>query len=509
MLNFWKKQRLLFKLVTIVLVSILTTLIILYILLSYRMATTTQENEEESLLRLTRHLADDEMVIQAAETEETNRALNQYTDSINDNFNLDYSVVMTLDSTRLTHPNNDLIYEPFQGSDQYEAFNGKEYTSIGEGTLGRSLRAFVPIYNSESDIIGAVSMGLIIQNLEQIMKRNMQPLTLAFGVSIVIGVSLASIVAYSLKKQMLDMEPHEIARVLEERNAMMEYAADAVFVTNKSQEVILKNQSAKKNFDLTDDSQKRPSIYDFLPFLKDQKPHATDANQRDQLYTYNDKEYVVSYAPVIVDEQNVGTVFTLRDATELHMLTSQLYSTFDYAHTLEAQSHDFLNKLHVIYGLTDLEEYNELKDYLEDLIEPEQEFSKRVAYLIHNPVIAGFLVGERRKFSENQLPFTIEVYPDIPSTDKFKSTQIWIKKMSFINQLLANSNQVTEIHLELGYFDKKLLTTYRIRGHTEKILKEIEQSDYKDTITEYGNGWLTLYFESPYEKAKIKGVNDQ
>src|SRR5699024_1775041 len=135
--------------------------------------------------------------------------------------------------------------------------------------------------------------------------------------------------------------------------------------------------------------------------------------------------------------------------------------------------HDFLNKLHVIYGLTDLQEYEELEAYLENLIEPEQEFSKRVAYLIHNPAIAGFLVGERRKFSENQLPFTIEVYPDIPATEDFHFTQAWIQKLSLINKLLLETSQLTEVHLELGYFNEKIFTTYKIRGKTKEMIKQL------------------------------------
>jgi len=497
MVKFWENQRLLFKLITIVLISILMTLIVLYLLLTQRMATITQEDEAEYLLKMGRHIAQNEVVIQATEQKETHTALNQYTDMINENFDLDYTVIMTLDSTRLTHPDDDLINQPFQGNDQYEVFEGKEYTSIGEGTLGHSLRSFAPIYNPQNEVIGAVSIGVTIQNLDQIMKRNRQPLTLAFGISLIIGLSLAALVAYSLKKQMLDMEPQEIARVLEERNAMMEYAVDAVFLTNTDQKIILKNKEAANQFSLSEKKEVPQDIYTVLPFLKGEE---LTSNSNEQIYSYQGKEYIVSYAPVLVNNQKVGSVFTLRDATELHMLTSQLYSTFEYAHTLEAQSHDFLNKLHVIYGLTDLQEYEELEAYLEDLIEPEQEFSKRVAYLIHNPAIAGFLVGERRKFSENQLPFTIEVYPDIPATADFHFTQAWIQKLSLINKLLLETSQLTEVHLELGYFNEKILTTYKIRGKTEEIIEQLKNTGYKEAIKEYGSGWLTIYFEKDYQK---------
>ena len=70
-----------------------------------------------------------------------------------------------------------------------------------------------------------------------------------------------------------------------------------------------------------------------------------------------------------------------------------------------------MNKLHVIYGLADLEEYEELNDYLGKILEPEQEFSHRMIFLVKNPVIAGFLIGERSKFTEQNYPFMIEGLP--------------------------------------------------------------------------------------------------
>ena len=36
------------------------------------------------------------------------------------------------------------------------------------------------------------------------------------------------------------------------------------------------------------------------------------------------------------------------------------------------QSHEFMNKLHVIYGLADLKAYDELKIYLDDILTPEK-----------------------------------------------------------------------------------------------------------------------------------------
>lgn len=38
-----------------------------------------------------------------------------------------------------------------------------------------------------------------------------------------------------------------------------------------------------------------------------------------------------------------------------------------YANALRAQSHEFMNKLHVILGLVQLKEYDDLGDYIKDI----------------------------------------------------------------------------------------------------------------------------------------------
>ena len=51
---------------------------------------------------------------------------------------------------------------------------------------------------------------------------------------------------------------------------------------------------------------------------------------------------------------------------------NETVSTTTYASALQSQSHEFMNKMHVIYGLVDLEDYEALKHYLADLLKPER-----------------------------------------------------------------------------------------------------------------------------------------
>lgn len=497
-LNFWKKQRLLFKLIFIILMSILLTGIVLYTLLSRQLYSSTLEEQENHLLQIARHLANQENIQQALEAQDTNEELQEYTLSVSDEFSLDYTVIMTNESIRLTHPNESLINQLFQGSDEQRVFEGEEYTSTAQGTLGQSLRAFVPVYNSNNEILGAVSLGITTQSLQQTVRENRDSLTYAFLISSILGVGLAFVVAYSLKKQMHDMEPQEIARVLKERNAMMEYAKDAIFATNAHGKIILANQEAKKRFVRSESDLSQP-IQVLLPFIKDMP---INKQTTENVCEYNEKHYVVSIAPIVLKDQFLGNIYSLRDATELNSLLDQLYTTSNYAKSLQSQSHDFLNKLHVIYGLTDLEEYEELKHYLANLLEPEEEFTKRIAYLIHEPVIAGFLIGERHKFSENNIPFTIEIYPDIPAASDPSAIQQWIQQIREINHLLLLQKNVEDLHIELGYYTDTLFSTFQVKGKNDMIQSLTNKLNNIDGKIQYGKHWIKISFSYSYDVNK-------
>ena len=59
-------------------------------------------------------------------------------------------------------------------------------------------------------------------------------------------------------------------------------------------------------------------------------------------------------APINVDQKRIGWIVFLRNATESLFVMDQLANTTAYASALQSQSHEFMNKLHVIYGLADL-----------------------------------------------------------------------------------------------------------------------------------------------------------
>ncbi|CZQ98876.1 Spo0B domain-containing protein [Trichococcus ilyis] len=484
MKNKWKNQRLWVKLTFMVLITVALTVSVLYLLLTNRIYEATQTQEEEQLLSIAEIVAAQPLVIETLNDGATNPEVQAYADQITETYQLDFVVVMTMDRIRLTHPDPAKINEPFQGGDEEAALAGQETTSIAQGTLGQSLRAFVPVFAAENTEIGVVAIGIKTTTLASIAKKTMQPFSVSFAVSLLFGFAAAIFTAFQLKTQMYNLEPIEIARLLEERNAMLENTKDAILVTDKNNKIVLSNLEAKKLFHpLQADGTGGDSenlvglpLQSLLPVAQDLQALGGPSKPTDRIYHLDGVDYLLSVAPITVSKKTVGQIVLMRDATELYLLTDQLFNAATYATTLQTQSHDFLNKLHVIYGLAELEEYAELNDYLGKILEPAQEFSHRMIFLVKNPVIAGFLIGERSKFTERNYPFMIEVYPDVPPTTDHMAVQCWINIIRFLNQFILENQLADDLQIHFGFWNERLETVYELQvepAMQERLAKEL------------------------------------
>lgn len=66
------------------------------------------------------------------------------------------------------------------------------------------------------------------------------------------------------------------------------------------------------------------------------------------------------------------------------------WGTKQYINSMRAQTHEFMNKLHVISGLIDLKKYEEVTHFIQQLNQNYKKEIGQVSSLIKVPAIAGF-----------------------------------------------------------------------------------------------------------------------
>ncbi|MCH4172158.1 MAG: sensor histidine kinase [Lactobacillus sp.] len=458
-----KKHVSLWALLSIILVAtILLTNTLLYGSILYINSQHIQKEEGRLLLATGKQLASEAPIKSTLLANRATAEVTTHTNNMTENYNFDFIVLLNMQGIRLTHPNQAKIGQPFQGGDEKRALSGHQYTSISRGTLGTSLRGFVPVFDQGKQI-GVVALGIKMTTLQTLIQASRSGYILSLLISSGIGLITATLVAYYLKRQLLNLEPQEISRLLEERNAMLNETKDIVVVTDNQDNITLANNAAKTFYQqLTNTA--LPLEGQPLQFLLPDKAQIDSKRQVEQLYRQNGQDYLFYRAPIVVRQQIVGAIIFLRNATESLFVMDQLANTTAYASALQSQSHEFMNKLHIIYGLVDLEAYTELKIYLNDILKPAEAFTHNLAILVENPLIAGFLVGEQEKFAEAKLNLQFEISTVLPNNANQDETIAVINVLRYIHHVLLQNQLSGDIILTLRYQDNALSATYVINA---------------------------------------------
>jgi sensor histidine kinase regulating citrate/malate metabolism len=129
-----------------------------------------------------------------------------------------FITVMDMDGIRKSHPVGDKIGKRFSGGDEERCLKyGQTYVTEGEGTLGKSLRAFVPIYKDGVQV-GAVCVGILIGDLNREFILTLKRFIPYIIVGLSIGVLGSLILSCSIKKTIFGLEPREVAANLRAQN---------------------------------------------------------------------------------------------------------------------------------------------------------------------------------------------------------------------------------------------------------------------------------------------------
>lgn len=385
---------------------------------SYRMVRV----QEEKILKNTGYaLSRNPQVIQTLKDNHYDQSLQKQMLFLSKKSNLDYIVLINLKGIRFTHPDSTKIGKPFQGGDEQAVFKGKAIMSTAEGSLGKSLRYLIPVYDHQKQV-GAIAVGL--------------------------------------KKQLHNLHPSDIFQHLEERNATLDQIQAAVFVID--QRHIIKRNNPAASLLFKKEGQRDLFSGKLLESLIPQLKQDHFSKKTEQVLHFQGQDYLLSISPITVKTQNRGYVVFLRNVTETLFTLDQLAHTTAYASALQAQTHQFMNQLHVIYGLADIEYHDELKIYLKELLEPQNEFLARLSMLVREPRLASFIIGEREKFAEKHINLSTEILVDIPTKSTVEDVNNYLLLHRYINtKILTLLNSTTLVSLRLNYQNNLIETDYQ------------------------------------------------
>ena len=112
--------------------------------------------------------------------------------------------------------------------------------------------------------------------------------------------------------------------------------------------------------------------------------------------------------PIISRGKIVGAIASFRDKTEVTKLAEELTGVKKLAWSLRAQNHEFMNKLHTISGLIQLEEYDEALQFISDVAKVRSNISNILTENIKDASISALLLSKYNKAEECRVKLKID-----------------------------------------------------------------------------------------------------
>ncbi len=467
--NLWKTITLL--VCTVVIFSLLVT----DILISHNVERATEDSQAEKAKTIARIVANDSIVIDGLAGKVDTSLIQVYTNKLLKSTDVQFIVVMDMNGIRKSHPNPQKIGQHFIGGDEGTALKGKEHVSLAEGTLGISMRVFVPVFSETGEQLGAVAVGISADNVKERVKESRYIMYIGVGVGVLVGIIGAILLARHIKKSLFGLEPHRIAKILEERNTMLLSVKEGIIAVDKEANVTLINNEAKRLF------KKSGLEEDFIG--KDVELYMPNSRIKEVLQTgevqLNEEQniygitIVTNRVPLYVKGEIVGAIATFRDKTEIRKLAEELTGIRLYAEALRAQSHEFMNKMHVVLGLTHMKQYEELQKYVSSMVSEHQYEIGGVMKKIKSPVFAGFLLGKLSYAREKNIKLIIKEDSYLP---EIYDERIIHELITIVGNLINNAlDAVTncekkQVEVGIQYGDTLIITVQ----DTGKGIKEDE-----------------------------------
>jgi two-component system CitB family sensor kinase len=320
-----------------------------------------------------------------------------------------FVVVANRRGIRMSHPNpkmigKSLLHDP--GENPAPILAGKTFVGEQTGSLGRSMRAKVPIRDARGRVIGLVSVGVLEKALTSELRGSLPVILIPLLVALALAGVGAVLLARRVKRQTFGLEPDEIAALLEQREAMLHGVREGAITVDTVGRITLINDEAQRLLALDGESVGR-FLADVVPAGRVRDVLTGRVEGKDEVVVLDERVLVANRMPVEVRGRPIGAVVTLRDRTELDALSRELHDVRNLADALRAQEHEFQHRLHVISGLIELGRHEDAVQEINRSSLLHQELAASLIERVGDPILAALLLGKAAVASEHGIKLDV------------------------------------------------------------------------------------------------------
>jgi two-component system, CitB family, sensor kinase len=302
-----------------------------------------------------------------------------------------------------------------------------------------SLVGQVPILGTNGEVLAVASVSERYPSVWELLSGAGERLLFYLGLGAALGLLASWLLSRRIKRHTRGLEVAEIAGLADHREALLHSIREGVVAVNNEGEITLLNDSAQELLGLTGSAVGRrvdsvgldPAVVEFL---------LSGEDGRDVVIATRTRVLALNRQAATSQGQQIGTVTTMRDSTELAALQGQLSSHKSVTDTLRAQTHEFANQLHTISGLVQLGEYDSVRDLVGTLTRRRAEISDAVTQHISDPAVAALVIAKTSLAAESGVSLEIAPESHLGALDPALATDV----ITLLGNLIDNAVDVSE-----------------------------------------------------------------
>jgi len=408
-----------------------------------------------------------------------------------------YIIVMDMNGIKYSYPIEYALGKKYiSGGEERTLKYGEAYISKDRNVLISAIRACAPIYY-QGEQVGAVLVGLLTNTVYEEIRPHIFTFEMTLLIGFVIAIIGAWILSHIIKRSTFGLEPKEIALLLGQRNVILQSLNTGILAIDEKGKIMLFNKTAKKLLGLGGEAEGKdlstlPKHYadQILEVLRTEEPiYNREVRIRPGQVLLCSHTLLKNYKDEII-----GVVSTFQDLTEVKQMAEELTGFKKMTDALRAQNHEFMNQLHTISGLIQLEEYEKALEYISQISQDRQQVSGVLNDRIKNAHVAAILLAKYNKATEAKILMEIDPESNLEIIPK----TITVGEIcSVIGNLIENAiDELVKMEggrIEVGLFSDEKGLKIMVSDNGPGIKKEIAEKIFeKGVTTKEGNRGIGL-----------------
>ncbi|MBE9967436.1 sensor histidine kinase DpiB [Citrobacter freundii] len=427
-------------------------------------------------------------------------------DKLQSGTDFDYVVIGDTNSIRLYHPNPEKIGYPMQFTKPGALEKGESYFITGKGSIGMAMRAKTPIFDDDGKIIGVVSIGYLISKIDSWRSDFLLPMAGVFILLLLVLMLLSWFFAAHIRRQMLGMEPKQIARVVRQQEALFSSVYEGLIAVDPDGYITAINRSARKMLGLSSPGRKwlgKPvsEVVQPADFFTQQIAE----KRQDAMVNFNGLSVIANREAIRSGDELLGAIISFRNKDEIATLNAQLTQIKQYVESLRTLRHEHLNWMSTINGLLQMKEYDKVLAMVQGESQAQQQLIDSLRGAFADRQVAGLLFGKVQRARE--LGLTMAIVPgsqlhQLP--EGLDSTEF----AAIVGNLLDNAfeaslrtqqgNKVVELYLSDEGDDVIIEVADQGCGVPEALREKIFEQGVSTRTDEPGEHGIGLYLIASY-----------